>query len=629
MEEFDQTLAESLKDSISQFVKQGVDLSNIDTSGGIGKEEALEFISHLIENIRIYIESKRTIDPTNIINSIDQIKSLYETSNTLHMRNITLLIERGAINSLHLLLDPSEGSSLVLAKTISTLNELSKTSQEARDSFEPGGSVRLSGVLTQAVRQHQWSLVRQSISLSASVSLKTENNKVMLMKAALGLILVGLLASSMADTAPVASVPTPEPSFLTISNATSFPTDTTSFPTDTTSFPTDTTTDTKLLKECCQLLRGLCIHDDLRREMSCAYENGRFFLKQPLLVPSLLSLSGRFASQPSLASAALSAAKNLITTEESVQVMSQHGAMELPRRILSHCLQWAADSNKSLSNLPLPPQPQNHTIIQPISSMTSALARSLAKSTIGLMRNLCADDIRKDRLVADGTLDTLIGIMNNDDMFACDAALMEHAIACLAAMSLRSPSNSQKIVDSGVAVELLVKNMRRHFSHQSLQRQGCLTLRNIAARSPEIRAILLDAGAEQVLRDAGRLQAVVDEAYAALRDLGCEVHYVKVSSDGTIEPMYEQFGRENKKVPLNFNPIYEEASSIEQRVRDEARAPFASSDNDDYDNYDDDLFGHQHQSHEHHENKYGGNNNDCCSGDHSHDHNHDHNHHEE
>jgi hypothetical protein len=42
--------------------------------------------------------------------------------------------------------------------------------------------------------------------------------------------------------------------------------------------------------------------------------------------------------------------------------------------------------------------------------------------------------------------------------------------------------------------------MRRHFSHQSLQRQGCLTLRNIAARVPEVRAILLDAGAEDVLR---------------------------------------------------------------------------------------------------------------------------------
>ena len=30
-----------------------------------------------------------------------------------------------------------------------------------------------------------------------------------------------------------------------------------------------------VVKEGCNLLRGLCLHDDMRKEMSCAYENGR------------------------------------------------------------------------------------------------------------------------------------------------------------------------------------------------------------------------------------------------------------------------------------------------------------------------------------------------------------------
>ena len=56
------------------------------------------------------------------------------------------------------------------------------------------------------------------------------------------------------------------------------------------------------------------------------------------------------------------------------------------------------------------------------------------------------------------------------------------------------------IAGTGVAIDIMVKNMRRHFSHQSMQRQGCLAIRNIAARSPEVRSQLLDAGVEDVLR---------------------------------------------------------------------------------------------------------------------------------
>lgn len=221
-----------------------------------------------------------------------------------------------------------------------------------------------------------------------------------------------------------------------------------------------------VLQEACLLLRGLCLHDDLRRDMSCAYENGRFFLKQPGLVGNLMHLSGMFPTFPAVASAALAAARNLVSSEEAVQVMSQHGALELVKAVLL---------------------------------AGEATERVLLRSAIALMRNLCADDLRKDRLVADGTLDLLIHAMGREDCQA-DAILMEHSLACLAAMALRSANNAQRIIDSGVAVDRLVLAMRKHFAHQALQRQGCLAIRNIAARSPDVRSLLLDAGAEEVLR---------------------------------------------------------------------------------------------------------------------------------
>jgi hypothetical protein len=296
-----------------------------------------------------------------------------------------------------------------------------------------------------------------------------------------------------------------------------------------------------VLQECCQLMRGLCVHDDLRRDMSCAYENSRFFIKQAGMVNCLMKLSGTFQTHPTLASAALGAAKNLIATEEAVAVMAQHGAVELIRAILSY-----PDST-----------PQ------------------LVRSAVGLMRNVCADDVRKDRLVGDGSLDLLVLVMSQE-VYAKDAGLMEHAVACLAAISLRSPSNSERIVNAGNALDILARTMRRYADRSGLLRQGCLTVRNIAARCPELRPTLLDAGFEELLRAAGRIMDVVDEAYGALRDLGCEVNYVKVNAEGKVEPVYEMFGAQTK---LQFNPIYDEDVAITERVQEEARAPMPNEAN--------------------------------------------------
>jgi Armadillo/beta-catenin-like repeat len=52
-----------------------------------------------------------------------------------------------------------------------------------------------------------------------------------------------------------------------------------------------------------------------------------------------------------------------------------------------------------------------------------------------------------------------------------DHVLIEHGAACLAAMSLRSPGNSAKIVECG-AIEVLVRCMRAHSDKASMQRQG-------------------------------------------------------------------------------------------------------------------------------------------------------------
>ena len=294
----------------------------------------------------------------------------------------------------------------------------------------------------------------------------------------------------------------------------------------------------ELSEKACLLMKELCIHDDMRREMSCAVDNGKHFLAAEAIPELLMKFSSAWTLNSSLASAAMTCARNLVTTEESVQIMVQNGAMDLPMTILT----------------------------------SSEASVTLVRSLLGFMRNLCADDIRKDKFVAMNVLPQMTYIMNNEK-YSSDAMLIEHGIACWAQMALRNPSNSYKIVSCG-AIDITVKSMHRYYDNSALLRQGCLCIRNIAARCLDLHDTLLDAGVEAVLRIAGKHQAAIDEAYAGLRDLKCEVQYVKIN----LEDGSAVVGDENAytKKP-NFNPIYDDTVDIEKRVEDNAMAPFAAN----------------------------------------------------
>lgn len=274
-------------------------------------------------------------------------------------------------------------------------------------------------------------------------------------------------------------------------------------------------------------------------------DNGKYFLTAAGVVEMLMRHSANFTESASIAGSALSAAKTLVTTEDAVKKMALAGAMELPTKILA----YAGDGEKA----------------EP----------SLVRYCLGLMRNLCADDLRKTKLVDDGVMSQMLGVMSIDK-YAADALLMEHGCACLAAMSLRQPTNAARIASAGAA-EIIVKGMKRHERAGGLQRQCALCIRNIAGRCPELCPLLLDAGVEDVLRVAGRLQEAVDEAYGALRDLNCEVNRVKINADGTIEAAVEQFGEKKANVKAVWDDSTEntDISNIEQRIEQAAQAPFA------------------------------------------------------
>ena len=108
--------------------------------------------------------------------------------------------------------------------------------------------------------------------------------------------------------------------------------------------------------------------------------------------------------------------------------------------------------------------------------------------------------------------------------------------------------------------------MKQHPKAVLVQRQGCLAIRNLVARTPEHKEALLDLGVEPVLKAAGAFQGSVDEAFAALRDLGCEAKIVKFDEKGNqIET--EMFGAKKAQ----FNPTVLESRDIGKKIDENAK----------------------------------------------------------
>ncbi|KAK1738868.1 hypothetical protein QTG54_010186 [Skeletonema marinoi] len=145
--------------------------------------------------------------------------------------------------------------------------------------------------------------------------------------------------------------------------------------------------------------------------------------------------------------------------------------------------------------------------------------------------------------------------------------------------------------------------MKRHEENVSVQRQGALAVRNIVSRlmrdldgssgdnvasgnttvedaRSAIRDRFGELGVEDVLRNIH--QGSVDEAYAALRDLGYSVTLTKFSaedlergsniSNSNVVGRTMMFGEKHNS---NFRPVYEQSTGLNNAV-DEAVSNFGA-----------------------------------------------------
>lgn len=387
IDDFAMTREEALRDAISQFTSQGVDLSSIDVNGGegVGELEALWSRVQASESTPSRVEA------------LQQLQTLCSDASPLSSRNHHLFLRRGWLAALlDMLTDESDAS--VLTEMLLLLQSITRQNIEARDAFSFQDSHRLVNLIQRLLPIDPATPNDTLIAcykLATSVS-KSERNKSALFKQGIGSSIMEVLRSISPASGSMC----------------------------------------ELIRVACLSMKALCNHDDARSELSCAGDNGKFFLTAGA-VPLLLGIVGHFKLMPAAASAAMSACKQLILTEEAVQIVALHGGMDLPRLILGD------------------PTADEHMV----------------RSVLGLARNICADDHRKNQLANDGTLELIVSALGSD-RYSNDPSLVEHGIACLAAMALRFPANSLKIVQSG-AISLVVRNMERHTTKSALNRQAC------------------------------------------------------------------------------------------------------------------------------------------------------------
>lgn len=183
-----------------------------------------------------------------------------------------------------------------------------------------------------------------------------------------------------------------------------------------------------------------------------------------------------------------------------------------------------------------------------------ALSSGMSQSIVGLFRNLSGSDHVKRLLCQNKPLLRSIGRLLQ--VHSDNAVLQEHGAGLSAALALRQPEHAALLVELDFPCQIL-SAMKNFPNKVTLQRQGCLALRNLVSRSPSLRQAVLDQGAEEILRTiASRHLACQDEVYAALRDLGRSVVSVTVTQheDGTTQVVkgVEMFG----ETKSNFRAVY-------------------------------------------------------------------------
>lgn len=181
IEEFEMEKDDAVKEAIAQFRKQGIDLSNIDLTGGEGRQQLLEAIA-TVQNTSIRTANASKLD--TLLSAVQEIGTVCDKSHACSRRNLLIMEEEGGFNALQWHLDSNEHPT-VIAKVLKVLMDLSFQQDYTRDLFEPGGSLKLVTLISSLIsaagesdtpNDEKLAVLADALALAKVVS-RSENNK--------------------------------------------------------------------------------------------------------------------------------------------------------------------------------------------------------------------------------------------------------------------------------------------------------------------------------------------------------------------------------------------------------------------------------------------------------------------
>ena len=112
-------------------------------------------------------------------------------------------------------------------------------------------------------------------------------------------------------------------------------------------------------------------------------------------------------------------------------------------------------------------------------------------------------------------------------------AVVTAALKALTAMTLRQEGNVAAVMSPEMdGPHLIMPVMTKHLGNPIALRAACMLLRNLVSRDKENCKAFLDEGAEELLRSARDSDVrCEDVSFAALRDLGCDISFMKHYKD--------------------------------------------------------------------------------------------------
>lgn len=232
-------------------------------------------------------------------------------------------------------------------------------------------------------------------------------------------------------------------------------------------------------------IRVLLKPDDNRVVASQVYGYSRRFAE--IGVAEVLVNALREQVAPSSLPSACAALKSIAVNDEICRSISENGGID----VLLQCIDGAGEQKN----------------------------KAVARSCCSLLSKLAASDANKSIIIQRGGFDRFLKLTSR---FSEDPAIIQEVMSVVTVLTLRSPENAARAMEEGYGT-LAIQSMQRFPSSVQTQKQACLMIRNLVARNPENRIVLLNDGAEKLIRKAMALHgSCKDAASSALRDLGLD-----------------------------------------------------------------------------------------------------------